>query len=393
MHRLIRLFLFTTCILVMHGHAQAQVPEVVWVEGMDSAGQRLTIGPGVVVKDGYVAINYHYVAGMSQVQVFRKGDSRKYFSDGYLDVNEQLDLIVLSVPNFKGTVVPVFTGDSIARGTTVQLLASFGPLDYTVLDGLVNGPKEVGGVTLTECVSRGSEEITGGPVFYQGKLAGFVTAGFLDSRWFSYHVAGRELLPLLKRSFIIKDFSWLANNAKDNQDAGSHFQSQLIESLNSILWTNLEDAMALAAKKKKKVIVDIYTNWCGWCKLMDKNSFSPRSIISYINENYFAVRLNAETSDSITFQGRLYQYLPDVRAHELAWSLLKGNMSYPALVFIDEDGRIITIVSGYLDPLRLEAALHFFRDNVYKKPGSSFQDYEQAFRERKLREQGSWPRE
>ena len=159
-----------------------------------------------------------------------------------------------------------------------------------------------------------------------------------------------------------------------------------MESLTSVIWLSFEDAIRLGVKKGKKTIVDVYTNWCGWCKLMEKNSFSRKSIISYVNENFFAVKLNAEGTDSITYQGRPFVYQSENRVHELAWSLLKGNMSYPALVFIDENGRVLTVVSGYLDPGRLEAALHFFKENAYLKPGVSFQEYEQQFMLRKLRE-------
>ncbi|MEM7659951.1 MAG: thioredoxin family protein, partial [Bacteroidota bacterium] len=70
-----------------------------------------------------------------------------------------------------------------------------------------------------------------------------------------------------------------------------------------INWISVEEAAALSAQDGKKLIIDLYTDWCGWCKRMDRDTYAKAEVIRYINEHYHAVKFNAEQKESVTVGG------------------------------------------------------------------------------------------
>ena len=73
-----------------------------------------------------------------------------------------------------------------------------------------------------------------------------------------------------------------------------------------INWMSLDEAVEAQKTTPKNLIIDVYTNWCGPCKLMDKNTFSNPEIVSYINENYYAVKFNAEGNEKVNFMNKTF---------------------------------------------------------------------------------------
>lgn len=71
---------------------------------------------------------------------------------------------------------------------------------------------------------------------------------------------------------------------------------------NQIHWVSFDQAVKLSAQHPKKIFIDVYTPWCGWCKKMDADTYTDPTVISYINKNYYAVRLDAETADTFHFK-------------------------------------------------------------------------------------------
>lgn len=351
-------------------------PSLVFVEGMDEFGRRVNLGTGVIVKNGFVATNYHLVAGMSEVAVYKQGESKKFVSDGYLSVDEVADIILISVPGMEGTPAKLGTNTPPPDLTKVQFLQTTSRRIIRSAVGTVKGKKDILGTTLIQLISDDSEDATSGPVFYQDWTIGFLTAGYLDGKYYAYMVPVKYLNPILNRSFIIKDF----NSLSDQKPlTSSQYQSALMESLTSILWVTMEDAERLAKKKNKKILVDVYTDWCGWCKIMEKNTYRKKRIIQYLNENFYAVRLDAEDRDSVKLMGRTYYFLEHARVSELAYSLLDGNMEYPSTVFLDDRLNLLTIIPGNITPEKMEVLLHYFVEDAYKTPGQTFQEYERQY--------------
>ena len=75
----------------------------------------------------------------------------------------------------------------------------------------------------------------------------------------------------------------------------------------SINWMSLEEAVAAQQKEPRKIVMDVYTKWCGPCKMMMANTFTNASVIEYINSNYYAVKFDAESPDPVTFQGNEFK--------------------------------------------------------------------------------------
>lgn len=127
---------------------------------------------------------------------------------------------------------------------------------------------------------------------------------------------------------------------------------------------------------KKKVFIDLYTGWCGWCKKMDKSTFIDPNIVQYMNANYYAVKFDAETRDTIIFNNNTFlnsdptfvKKSPNSRGrtHWFAHSLLDGKLSYPSYVILDENYTRVTILSGYKNTEALIGNLVFFAKDEYK---------------------------
>ena len=74
-------------------------------------------------------------------------------------------------------------------------------------------------------------------------------------------------------------------------------------------WMSFEEAVEASKKTKKKIFIDVYTDWCGWCKVMDKNTFSQNDIAKYLNDNFYSVKLDAEGEGDITFKDHTYKFI------------------------------------------------------------------------------------
>src|SRR5690606_4382796 len=69
-----------------------------------------------------------------------------------------------------------------------------------------------------------------------------------------------------------------------------------------INWVSIEEAERLTKEAPRKIFVDVYTDWCGWCKRMDATTFTDEAVVDYVNEHYYAVKLNAESKENISLK-------------------------------------------------------------------------------------------
>lgn len=148
-----------------------------------------------------------------------------------------------------------------------------------------------------------------------------------------------------------------------------------------IKWMSFEQAYELNKKKPKKIFIDMYTNWCGWCKRMDATTFSDPVIVDYMNQNFYNVKMDAERKDTVIIDGTTFVN-PNPgssrSSHELAIELLRGKMSYPSFVFLNEKSQLLTVVAGYQPAKEFEPILHYFAENAYTD--QQWEDYKAKFK-------------
>jgi len=118
-------------------------------------------------------------------------------------------------------------------------------------------------------------------------------------------------------------------------------------------WYTVEEAAALNTDKSKIYFVDVYTDWCGWCKRMDKATFAQPEIQNFLKENFIPVKFNAEQKEPVKFLDKQYLFNANVGrkgTHDLARMMLAGRMSYPSFAFMDGTGNVIEVSKGYKTP-------------------------------------------
>ncbi|MBR4265051.1 MAG: thioredoxin family protein [Bacteroidales bacterium] len=138
------------------------------------------------------------------------------------------------------------------------------------------------------------------------------------------------------------------------------------ENLGPIKWISFEEAERLDSTEHRPFMIDVYTDWCGWCKRMMATTFQNQQLASYINQNFYCIRFDAETSDTIKFQGK--EWVSDGRNNKLAIHLLGQRMSYPTIVYIDRDKNVAPI-PGYMDIKSIEPILVYFSEDLSRTVG------------------------
>ncbi len=144
-------------------------------------------------------------------------------------------------------------------------------------------------------------------------------------------------------------------------------RAQYTISPSAIKWYDIQQAFELNKKELRPILIDVYTESSSWCRLMMKSTFAKKGIADFINNNFYPVRFNAESLDTVEYQGRKYfnRRIGRKPTHDLASILLEGKLSYPSIVFIDRAGKK-TVVPGYKEPKDIEPVLVYQVENLSK---------------------------
>ncbi len=163
-----------------------------------------------------------------------------------------------------------------------------------------------------------------------------------------------QIFPSLKKYFIMKKIILFTFSSLLVLSivAFNYSPNEVEISSTEIKWYTLEEAIQANQKSEKKFFIDFYTDWCGWCKVMDQKTFTNPEVIKYMNENFYAVKFNAEQRAPMTFKGKKYEFIPGGRRgiHGLAYKLLNQNASYPSFVVLDTNLNRQNIIKGYKAP-------------------------------------------
>ena len=148
----------------------------------------------------------------------------------------------------------------------------------------------------------------------------------------------------------------------------------------TVKWISFEEAIEKSKKEKKKIFIDVYTDWCGWCKVMDKNTFNDPQVAKVLNEKFYPVKFNAEQREDISFSGHTFKFIENGRSgyHELAASLLNNQLSYPTVVFLTEDFKMIQPLPGYRKADEFHKIVEYIGKDFYKT--KSFEDFQKEYK-------------
>ena len=158
--------------------------------------------------------------------------------------------------------------------------------------------------------------------------------------------------------------------------ASFHVSAQKAE---KVKWYTIEEAMKLNATAPRKILMDVYTDWCGWCKKMDAETFDHPVIAGYINQHFYAVKFDAESSTPVKFGGQTFtnQGSGGLRktTHQFATAL--GVSGYPSVAYFTRDWQLIGVVPNFFTADQIEPLLHFIAEEKYTSTG--FEEYQKTF--------------
>jgi thioredoxin-related protein len=177
----------------------------------------------------------------------------------------------------------------------------------------------------------------------------------------------------MKKSLILAFLTLLTFSA-NAQSAGATENS-------GVKWLTIQDAEKLSKQDPRPLFIDTYTDWCGWCKKMDRETFTNPVISDLLNNKFYPVKFNAEGKESVTFLGQTF--INDGKsgnAHQLAVALLQGQLSYPTVVFFfpQKDGKpTAKPIPGFRPAKEMEVLLSYFADKAYEN--QKWEDYQKNF--------------
>jgi thioredoxin-related protein len=156
--------------------------------------------------------------------------------------------------------------------------------------------------------------------------------------------------------------------------------AQTTKTNGKIEWISWEEAVRRNETQPKKIFIDVYTDWCGWCKKMDKSTFVTDSVEQYMSANFYCVKLDAERRDTVVFQQNAFVYVStgdDKGYHTLAASLLDGQLSFPSFVYLTEKFERVMIAPGFMQPYQIMPQLKFVHGEHFRK--ESWNDFDKNY--------------
>jgi thioredoxin-related protein len=152
-----------------------------------------------------------------------------------------------------------------------------------------------------------------------------------------------------------------------------------------VKWMSIEEALEKTKTQGKPIILDFYTDWCGWCKKMMQTTYANPGIAQYVNMNFYPVKFNAESKDTIEYLGKKYGPSSNApkSAHSLAIKLLQSKMMYPSTLFLNNYDKqknefaFSMVAQGYLDVKKIEPMLVYELENVFRNSG--FEEFDKLY--------------
>ncbi|MFP4521930.1 MAG: thioredoxin family protein [Fibrobacterota bacterium] len=134
-----------------------------------------------------------------------------------------------------------------------------------------------------------------------------------------------------------------------------------------IQWHNYNEGIKKVKAESKPAIIDFHTDWCKWCKVMDEKTFNNPDVKKILMEDFISIRINPEKSkEKITYDGKEFS--------AMEFSSAAGVRGFPAVVFMDSKGKLITMLPGYVPAETFKSITGYIKKECYAQ-GLSFEDY------------------
>lgn len=146
-----------------------------------------------------------------------------------------------------------------------------------------------------------------------------------------------------------------------------------------VKWYSIDEAVQMASEEPRVLVIDVYTDWCGWCKRMDATTFSDPEIVQIMNKHFYPVKLDAEGKEDIVIGERTFKFVQSGKRgyHEIAAIVTKGRLSYPTISYVDDQGRVLEAAPGFKTPDQFKIHLSYYAGEAYKT--QTFQEFSESF--------------
>ena len=145
-----------------------------------------------------------------------------------------------------------------------------------------------------------------------------------------------------------------------------------------ISWLSLNEVNLKLKTETRPVLIDLFTNWCYWCKVMDKKTYNNSKVTSYINEHFYAVKLDAESREALAWNNKDYRYNPKTKLNDFTMYVTRGQPGFPTTVIFPEMKLEPASIPGFMNPKEIEAILKYFGEGSYRS--ESFQEFSANFK-------------
>jgi len=146
-----------------------------------------------------------------------------------------------------------------------------------------------------------------------------------------------------------------------------------------VKWYSIEEAIQLSRKEPRVLVIDVYTDWCGWCKRMDATTFSDPAIIEMMNTHFYPVKMDAEGKEDVVIDDRTFKFVENGRRgyNEIAAVVTKGRLSYPTISYVDHQGQVLEASPGYKTAEQFQVHLAYYSAEAYKT--KTFEDFSATY--------------
>ena len=126
-----------------------------------------------------------------------------------------------------------------------------------------------------------------------------------------------------------------------------------------VKWRKFDAGVAEAKKANKKILIDVYTDWCKWCKKLDAEVYTDPKVVEYMNKNFIPIKMNGESKDKVNYKGK---------------SMMEGELSqgfgvtgFPTIFFLDPNSEPINKLGSFVPADQFLPIIQYIGGDHYKK--------------------------